>query len=322
MALEINDQWDFFRQVQLDDDGSLLVKIIGDSAYTANYYTTAATLSGTVISFDRNDLTNAYSVDLNPIVSAITSDNFYTTGATLIGDTVYFDRNDLLSAYTLSLSAFSTDNFYVTGGTFDKSTSELTLQRNDGVSVIVSGFTDFYTTGATLSGTVISFDRNDLTNAYSIDLESIIPDVSFTAITYLNCNGSSPSVIEISLDGGAGATVGFEYNADGGFCGGISTPAKEHPYKVDRTSQSAYTFAGEINVISIDSLTQNAFVTLPEYPIRDFYVVKDNTGNAGLYPITVSAGNKTINKENNYIINIGTKPSITFLWDGQGYITI
>ena len=35
------------------------------------------------------------------------SANYYTTGATLVGSTVFFDRNDLLSAYTLDLSSFS-----------------------------------------------------------------------------------------------------------------------------------------------------------------------------------------------------------------------
>jgi len=147
-------------------------------------------------------------------------------------------------------------------------------------------------------------------------------DVSFTAVTFLDCSSAVAGSVEIALDSNGADEVGFEYNADGGFCGGVPTPAKEHPYKVDRSANSAYTFSGEINVLSISELTQDAAVTLPEYPVRDFYVVKDKTGNAGTYEITVSAGDKTINGESNYIINTGTKPSVTFLWDGEEYITI
>ena len=148
-------------------------------------------------------------------------------------------------------------------------------------------------------------------------------NTSFTAVTYLDCEDATPATIEIALDGGGASTVGFEYNANGGYVGGVQTPAKTHPYKVDSLDVgSAYTFSGEINVLSISQLTQDASVVLPSYPIRDFYVVKDKTGNAGTYPISISAGSTLINGESSYTINLGTKPSITFLWDGVEYITI
>jgi hypothetical protein len=68
MAIEINDQFDFFKNVQLDNDGNLLVSIVNLTGATGdNYYTTGATLSGTVVTFDRTDLPAAYSVDLSSI---------------------------------------------------------------------------------------------------------------------------------------------------------------------------------------------------------------------------------------------------------------
>lgn len=71
MALEINDQFDFFKAVQLDDDGNLLVKITNLTGATGNnYYTTGATLSGTTIIFDRNDQLSAYTVDLASIAGS------------------------------------------------------------------------------------------------------------------------------------------------------------------------------------------------------------------------------------------------------------
>lgn len=65
--IEINDQFQFFQNVKLDDEGNLLVSIVGASGGTGNDYTTKATLAGTVLSFDRTDLANAYSVDLSSI---------------------------------------------------------------------------------------------------------------------------------------------------------------------------------------------------------------------------------------------------------------
>lgn len=66
--MEINDQYDFFKAVKVDNDGNLLVKVEGITGGTGNnFYTTGATLSGTTIIFDRNDLPAAYSVDLSSI---------------------------------------------------------------------------------------------------------------------------------------------------------------------------------------------------------------------------------------------------------------
>jgi hypothetical protein len=227
MALETNSQFDFFKQIQIDDDGNLLVSIVGDSGYTANYY---------------------------------------TTGATVVGNTAYFDRNDLLSAYTLDLSTIA-----VTG--------------------------DFLPlTGGTMSG------------------------ITYQYLDAQDANQSTPDFI---LDGGSGATVGFELNINNGLVGGEANPDGYHPYKVDLlNSGTAYTFSGEINVLSIGTLTAATTVTLPTVPLRDFYVVKDKTGNAGTYPISISAGSTLINGESSYTINISTKPSITFLYDGVEFITI
>jgi hypothetical protein len=73
------------------------------TGYT-NYYTTGATLNCNIIEFDRTDLTNAYSVDLTPVLSAFSTTNYYTTGATLNGTILEFDRTDLTNAYSVDLS--------------------------------------------------------------------------------------------------------------------------------------------------------------------------------------------------------------------------
>lgn len=133
------------------DDITELYTLTGGSG--DNYYTTGATLSGNVISFNRNDLINVYSVDLTPVL----------TGGTGV-DT------------------------YVTGFTWNGGTSVLTIKQNEGqpdLTATLTGLsgTDNYTTGATLNGAIIEFNRTDLSNAYSVDLSGIVEDIGIATGT-------------------------------------------------------------------------------------------------------------------------------------------
>ena len=73
MSDNIHSQYDFFQAVQLDAEGNLLVSIVNFTGGTSggtvsgDTRTINAYLSGTTVHFDRNDLSNAYSVDLSPI---------------------------------------------------------------------------------------------------------------------------------------------------------------------------------------------------------------------------------------------------------------
>lgn len=60
-----------------------------------------------------------------------------------------------------------------------------------------TGGDNYYTTGATLSGTTVHFDRNDQANAYSVNLSAITSNM-------YNIDGGLPSDIPIVLgiDGG------------------------------------------------------------------------------------------------------------------------
>jgi hypothetical protein len=49
----------------LDSNGNV---VTGVTTVDTNTFTTGATLNGTVLEFDRNDLSNAYNVDLNPLI--------------------------------------------------------------------------------------------------------------------------------------------------------------------------------------------------------------------------------------------------------------
>lgn len=159
--------------------------------------------------------------------------NLQTTGATN-GDLISFDSSDNVWKYTktltgnynvngsLSATTFygngsgltGINDYYVTGGTFSSNT--LTLNRQNG-SVTITGFTsDIYTTGATLVGNVVEFNRTDSTNAYSVDLSSLVyTGGSGSCISELytsNIIGCSP--LSIYSDASiSGYTTGGAYTA-------------------------------------------------------------------------------------------------------------
>jgi hypothetical protein len=97
-----------------------------------------------------------------------------------------FDKNtnttERISIDTLA-SYIDISDDTITGGTYNNTTKTLTLEKNGGTEINITGFTDFYTTGATLNGTTLEFNRNDSSNAYSVDLSSL----KFTGNTSGDC---------------------------------------------------------------------------------------------------------------------------------------
>ena len=79
--------------------------------------------------------------------------------------------NTIGTTKEISIVGGATDTFVISGE-YDNGT--LTLTRNDDVDVVVTGFENDYTTAATLSGNIITFDRTDTSAAYSVDLTTAI----------------------------------------------------------------------------------------------------------------------------------------------------
>jgi len=107
------------------------------------------------------------------------------TGLTVNGDisvnslsaSTIFSGGTQLNTIINNIASQYSGNTFVTGGTFNQSTRNLTLNRNDNVNIIVTGITDFYTTGATLSGATAIFTRNDGNN-YTLNLSSLTGSTS------------------------------------------------------------------------------------------------------------------------------------------------
>jgi hypothetical protein len=84
---------------------------------------------------------------------------------------------------TIQITGFT--DFYTTGGTY--SNNILNLNKSDGSTIQITGFTDFYTTGVTLNDTTLEFNRTDQLNAYGVNLSNL---VGVTGGTYdSNTNG-------------------------------------------------------------------------------------------------------------------------------------
>lgn len=130
--------------------------------------------------------------------------------------------NTIGTTKEISIDGSVTDTFVISGE-YDNGT--LTLTRNDSVDVVVTGFENDYTTAATLSGNIITFDRTDTAAAYSVDLTTAInsaPDKFVQSGAYdepnekivLTLNDASTVDIDTSAisGGGGGGLLGISDN--------------------------------------------------------------------------------------------------------------
>jgi hypothetical protein len=121
--------------------------------------------------------------------SSISQNDVFVTGATYdnantltftnnSGGTFDVSFNEFTGITANTISATTYENLpldvFVTGGTFDNNSDTLTFTNNSGGTFNVSGLTDYYVTGGTLSGTTLTLRRNGL------------PDVLITGFTTPN----------------------------------------------------------------------------------------------------------------------------------------
>jgi hypothetical protein len=92
--------------------------------------------------------------------------------ATLEDQTLVLQK-DGGGSFSVDLSFFNPD-IYNVSGVYDPNTGTVTFETNSGQTFQVTGFvtgqTNYYTTNITLTNNVLSFDRTDTSDAYSVDL--------------------------------------------------------------------------------------------------------------------------------------------------------
>lgn len=155
---------------------------------------------------DINETFIIESIDLSGSTIFTACTGFYTNAlVSCSGDTqilmgngvISFDgnlyTNDSLTASTINASTFYSggtnlfniiDSKSITGGTFNNILDTLSLYKTNGDVINVTGFTDYYTTGATLIGNTVYFDRTDALSAYTLDLSVYTANTYTTGITY------------------------------------------------------------------------------------------------------------------------------------------
>jgi hypothetical protein len=177
--------------------------------------------------------------------------NTFVTGTTFTPNQAVLTRNDGFDVLKLSggsnvtLSNPSTNqikidvnipagvNTFVTGGTYNDLTNTITLSRNDGGTINITGVTDSYVTGATLNGNNLELGRNEGLPTVSVDLSSIDTNYYVTGATFTNNlltleRSGGLSNINVNIDNFTGLTVNGSvsattYYGDGSNLTGIST---------------------------------------------------------------------------------------------------
>ena len=140
--------------------------------------------------------------------------NLYTNNdltATTINASTYFSGGtNLLDIIKLTS---------ITGGTFNNSSDTLTLNKVDGSNINVTGFTDYYTTGTTLIGNTVYFDRNDALSAYTLDLASFSANTYVTGITFNNnqiiITRNDDVILGVYLNSFTGLTINGDFTVTG-----------------------------------------------------------------------------------------------------------
>lgn len=158
------------------------------------------------------------------VLTGVTSQNYYTTGATLVGTNLIFNRNDMLSAYTVDLSSLSVGGNFLalSGGTV---TGNTLFTQNLSASTYYSGSTSLSNvinnmiTGTT-SGLTGSINVNGL-NTYTGGTIAN-QTINISGLTIDNITVSGNSSFQTILSGGTnlfniinntvtGATSGITY---------------------------------------------------------------------------------------------------------------
>jgi hypothetical protein len=229
-SIDVNDTFSTggtVTQFATNNSNEQTVQITGNDGFTpynitglTDTFATGFTFTPNTLTISQNngvDLTaNIDSIDLSGVLSGVTFDinttgNITATsfsGTSFSGGTFYGDGSNLTGI----------DDFYVTGGTVSYDSNELngtlTLTRNDGNTVTITGFTDVQTTGATLVGTTVFFDTNESLSAYTLDLSALdVNDTFVTGFTYnpttntitLSQNEGQPN-LDISINSVSGLT--------------------------------------------------------------------------------------------------------------------
>lgn len=147
---------------------------------TGNTYITMGTdLISTTDPVQVNSLsaTTIFSGGTN-LIDIINDGDTYLSGSTLSGSTLILTRNDGFNVIQ-DLSSVNSGDTFVTEANYSSSADTITLTRNDNVDIEITGVTDTFVTGGTLTGSaILVLDRNDSLSAITVDLSPLLDDTN------------------------------------------------------------------------------------------------------------------------------------------------
>ena len=130
------------------------------------------------------------------------TDTFLTGGTyTNSTGTLTLDRNDSVTIDITGFTTGTTEDTYVTGVTYNQLTKELTLGLNDGVDFNATGFAA-EVTGGTYSGGSITLFKNDGTTSLITGLE-ILTHIGLVNDTNVSVSGSTIDTVDTTTYKGA-----------------------------------------------------------------------------------------------------------------------
>ena len=147
-----------------------------------NNYVTSSILNGTDLELTRLGLST-----LVTDLSSLQTPDTFVTGVALNGTDLEVDRNQGQPQLTVDLSSLAANTF-VTSGAYDDATNTITLTRNDGGTVDVTGIADSYLTGAVLNGSTLELARNEGLPTLSVDLSPLLDPTTATVDTSADPN--------------------------------------------------------------------------------------------------------------------------------------
>jgi len=127
----------------------------------------------------------------------------FLTGGTYDNSTgtLILERNDTVTIDITGFTTGTTEDTYVTGVTYNQLTKELTLGLNDGVSFNATGFAPTIT-GGTYSSGEISLENNDGTSTQIGGLE-ILTHIGTTTASTVSSSGTTIDIVDTTLYEGA-----------------------------------------------------------------------------------------------------------------------
>jgi hypothetical protein len=185
----------------------------------------------------------------------------YVTGGTYDNSTalITFSGANNFPQFTVDLSTIDVNDTFITGGTISYDlgglNGTLTLTDNDGSDVIITGFTDVQTTGATLVGSTVVFDTNQSLSAYTLDLSAL--DVNDTFVTGFTYNPST-NTITISRNEGQ-PDLSINVNSVSGLTFNNLTPGRVVYVGAggELTDESGFEYNDGTNLLTVGNLFVN-----------------------------------------------------------------